>query len=333
MEFIEHPRTAALACYAPIVMKVAVVIPVFNGAKTVSRAIKSALSQGFQSESEIIVVNDGSTDLTGEVLARYQERRMRIINQPNRGPAAARNAAVASSKAEYLAFLDADDFFMPKKIQHSVAHLETNRRAVMLFHDAAVIDVEGHELPGPFVTPSCAHAPSMQEMLTRWWPIVPSTAVIRRSVFDACGGFDEAFKSAAYEDPYLWIRAREWGEFIYFPQRLASYTMGAAAARAEKYLDAQNIFLRRIEERYGRTARKLIRNTRRAYANAMAYEGLQAMSAGNHAMARRYLVRALVHQPASPKNAFRLVRSFLPARIVRSLSGRTVHDSGPRLKN
>ena len=95
--------------------RVAVLIPVFNGANTVARAIDSALCQRFDGELEVIVVNDGSTDGTAAVLTQY-ESRIRVLNQQNRGPAHARNAAAALSTAEYLAFLDADDAFMPDKL-------------------------------------------------------------------------------------------------------------------------------------------------------------------------------------------------------------------------
>ncbi|MBV8357411.1 MAG: glycosyltransferase, partial [Deltaproteobacteria bacterium] len=81
--------------------QVAVVIPVFNGANTVSRAIDSVLSQTFDGQFEIVVVNDGSTDTTVEVLERYGGR-IRVLDQQNRDPAAARNAAVAQSSAEYV---------------------------------------------------------------------------------------------------------------------------------------------------------------------------------------------------------------------------------------
>src|SRR5262249_26104858 len=159
------------------------VIPVFNGMDTVARAIDSALGQRFDSHFEIVAVDDGSTDVTIEVLEHYRPRII-TVRQQNRGPAAARNAGVAQSGAEYIAFLDADDRFAPDKLAQTVPPLASNPQAAMIFHDATVLNRGGGEMPQSYVWPERAHAPSMDEMLATWWPIVPSTVVMRRSVFE-----------------------------------------------------------------------------------------------------------------------------------------------------
>src|SRR5437868_9728961 len=155
-------------------LRVAVIIPVFNGAGVVGRAIESALAQHFDGDLEIIVIDDGSTDATADVLKQY-ETQARVLTQQNRGPAAARNAAVAHSRAEYIAFLDADDAFLPDKLARTVPILAANPAAAMLFHDAVTLDREGHEVPHPYIWRVTPHAPSLCEMLTNWWPILPST--------------------------------------------------------------------------------------------------------------------------------------------------------------
>jgi glycosyltransferase involved in cell wall biosynthesis len=91
---------------------VSVIVPVYNHAATVRQAIDSALAQEFEGAVEIIAVNDGSTDLTHKELDSYGSR-IKAVRQANRGHAAARNLAVAHSTAEYLAFLDADDIWLP----------------------------------------------------------------------------------------------------------------------------------------------------------------------------------------------------------------------------
>src|SRR6516162_9567358 len=151
--------------------RLVVVIPVFNGMNTVARAIDSALGQSFVSEIEMVVVDDGSTDSTSEVLENYRPR-ITILHQQNRGPAAARNAGVAHSGAELIAFLDADDMFAPGKLAQTVPHLASNPQAAMIFHDATILSRDGRKMPQSYVWPERAHAPSMDEMLTAWWPIV-----------------------------------------------------------------------------------------------------------------------------------------------------------------
>src|SRR5689334_21338986 len=187
--------------------RVAVVLPVFNSANTVARAIDSVLSQRFDGELEVIAINDGSTDSTTAVLGQY-EGRIRVLNQQNRGPACARNAGVTLSTCEFIAFLDADDAFMPGKLARAVPKLASDQNAAMLFHDAVALHRDGHELAPSCVPSADAHPPSMGEMLTQLWPIITSTVVMRRSAFEACGGFSEEFKRLGYEDPDLWIRLR-----------------------------------------------------------------------------------------------------------------------------
>jgi glycosyltransferase involved in cell wall biosynthesis len=309
--------------------RVAVVIPVFNGSSTVSYAIESALSQTFDGEVEIVAIDDGSTDATPEVLRLYQSR-IAVLNQQNRGPAAARNTAVAHSSADYIAFLDADDVFMPDKLARSLPRLASNRDAAMVFHDAIALDRDGHEVSQSYVWPERAHAPSMDEMLTRWWPIVPSTVVIRRSAFEACGGFCEEFKTPGYEDPDLWIRARQYGEFIYLPEKLAYYaTNERRAERMEKYVSSRALFFRRLRQLYGHRADELIRSTMRNYTNWLSYQGLLAMQRRDPAAARVYFARILRQQPTHLKSALRLVRTFLPAPVARALSGRTAGAKPP----
>jgi glycosyltransferase involved in cell wall biosynthesis len=301
---------------------VAAVIPVFNGAKTIARAIDSILCQRFDSEVELIVVNDGSTDATAEVLRQY-EGRIRVLQQQNRGPAHARNAGAALSTAKYIAFLDADDAFMPDKLARTVPKLEGDSQAAMLFHDAVALNRDGREVLPSCVLPACAHPPSMAEMLTRLWPIITSTVVMPHETFRACGGFSEEFKFG-YEDPDLWMRAREHGHFIYVAERLTYYTLiEERTERMEKYLTSQRVFFRRLRQRYGYQANGLIRRTVRSYTNWLGYQGLLAMRAGDQAAARRYFARILRRKPTHMKSALRYIRTFLPVPIARALSGRT----------
>ena len=302
--------------------RVSTVIPVFNSVATVERAVASVLAQRFEGEVEVIAVNDGSTDGGAEILQRFGDR-IRVIDQANRGAAAARNAGAAIARGEYLAFLDADDEWLPEKLAMTVPILERNPAAVLVFSDAIPIDSNGSPTGESYVTADCAHSPTMEEMLERWWPIIPSTAVMRTVTFKACGGFVEEFRSAAYEDPYLFLVAREHGEFVYVPERLVRYRYESPGLRMEKYQRYRGVFVRRVRERYGDAARGLIRGTRRAYASALGYEGLIMMQAGDLRRARVYFARALRERPLDVKTALRLARTILPLRLARALSGRT----------
>ncbi|MBE3604183.1 glycosyltransferase family 2 protein, partial [bacterium] len=99
--------------------RVSAVIPVYNGAATIARAVASVLAQRYDGAVETIVVDDGSTDSTRAILAGFGDH-IRTIHQPNRGPAAARNVGARLAAGEYLAFLDADDEWMPEKLARTV---------------------------------------------------------------------------------------------------------------------------------------------------------------------------------------------------------------------
>src|SRR5713226_4429936 len=147
---------------------VTVVIPVYNGANSIARAIASVIAQDF-SDFEIVVVDDGSTDATLEVIRPFA-RQIRLLEQGNAGPAVARNTGIAAARGEYIAFLDADDAWMPAKLGLLVAVLRRDPSAVLAFSDVVPIDPDDRQVASALIPRLLAHAPSMEEMLTRWWP-------------------------------------------------------------------------------------------------------------------------------------------------------------------
>jgi len=97
--------------------RISVIIPSYNRANTIGRAIQSALSQSYQ-DFEIIVIDDGSTDHTEEVIRSFQDSRIRYIrHNRNRGGSAARNTGIHAARGEYIAFLDSDDEWLPQKLE------------------------------------------------------------------------------------------------------------------------------------------------------------------------------------------------------------------------
>jgi hypothetical protein len=202
--------------------------------------------------------------------------------------------------------------------------MERDPAVVLTYSDLISVSPVDGSVGYPIISASADHAPSMDELLTRWWPIIPSTVLVRRDAFSACGGFDEEFRGASgYEDSFLWLLMRERGTFAYVPEPLVFYQTEGAAARMGKYLHQQGLFIFKVNQRYGPSARKLVRSTEDAYAAAFGYEGLTALRAGDYLSARDYFARALYHRPTDVKMALRLLRTWLPASLARRLSGRT----------
>jgi glycosyltransferase involved in cell wall biosynthesis len=302
---------------------VSVIIPVWNAESTIAEAIDSVLSQTFR-DFELIVVDDGSTDRTPDILASYGDR-IKTLRRANSGPAAARNAAVAAASGEYLAFIDSDDRWMPEMLARTAAILDADPGCAMAYCNLAMIDSKGESLGTSLIRGDCAHAPSMEEILARMWPIMPSGALIRRSAFERCGGFREEFRHAGYEDAFLWLTLREQGHFRYIDESLAQWRFSLFPERIKskpRGNDGQT-FKRLVRERYKIDPEKLAGARTRASRSILGYVGLTALRRGDRIAARRAFLSALEIDPYRIKNRLRLMKTYLPLPLARMLSGRT----------
>jgi glycosyltransferase involved in cell wall biosynthesis len=198
---------------------VSIVIPSYNARAYVLGAIRSALTQTF-SRSEVIVVDDGSTDGTRELLTPYvRDKKIRYVYQENRGLSGARNTGVRNSTGDYIAFLDADDLFTENKVERAVAFLGSHPGCDICYNDASHFwDGRPQELfklnytyySGDEVLPN---------LIRGTYFIAPSTTVFRRSVFERFGYFDEKLRRS--EDLEFFLRATSRGcRVCFFPEVL-----------------------------------------------------------------------------------------------------------------
>jgi glycosyltransferase involved in cell wall biosynthesis len=312
---------------------VSVVIPVRDGAATIAAAIDSALGQEFDRPFEVIVVNDGSTDETRKALEGYRDR-IKLVDLPGRGIAAARNVGIFAGEGEYVALLDADDTWLPHKLARMILAMEREPDCVLAFSDAIRVDGDGNELAASHVPARHRHAPSLAEMLTECWHILPSATIIRRSTLTRIGGFSERFGSGyGAEDVHCWIMARECGPFLFAPEPLARYRVSTSTDRLRKrarmisnrrepleYVANELHFYRALRERHGAAARGMLRDVRRGAAQTLMGLGLTAMNLGETAFARRCYLASLKLWPPQPKTVVRMTATVLPAMMARSLS-------------
>lgn len=179
---------------------VSVVIPVFNGAEFVADALRSVLAQTL-APLEIIVINDGSTDQTASVLAEFSGR-ITVVQQANRGLPATRNVGAQLARGTWLAFLDADDTWMPAKLERQMARaLEVD--AALIYTDRFNVGARG-DLPDVQSAVQPLYEGDVFEDLLRGNHVTVTSVMVRREVFDALGGFNEQLRAA--EDWDLWIR-------------------------------------------------------------------------------------------------------------------------------
>lgn len=177
---------------------VSVIIPSHNRAWILKEAIDSVFDQRFR-DFELIVVDDGSTDNTPELLAAYPN--LRVARQGHSGVSAARNRGISLARGRYVAFLDSDDLWLPEKLSTQIAFFQ--RRP-----DALICQTEETWVRnGIQVNPKRRHTkPSgmIFEESTQLCLVSPSAVMIRRSLFDRVGGYDE--RLPACEDYDLWLR-------------------------------------------------------------------------------------------------------------------------------
>jgi hypothetical protein len=192
--------------------KVSVIIPTHNRARVVGDAVESVLAQTYR-DSEIIVVDDGSTDRTREVVAPYVRDnggRVTYVWQKSAGAAAARNAGIRLATSDYVAFLDSDDLYMPRRLEVGVDVLEGDPRFGASYVDGCTIDADGNLLLESRITRfgGIASGWILPALLSR--DLIQTNAItIRRAALEDVGGFDETLWSG--QDTDLWWRlAKRW---------------------------------------------------------------------------------------------------------------------------
>jgi glycosyltransferase involved in cell wall biosynthesis len=246
--------------------RVSVIVPVYNAERTIERTLRSVLDQQFDA-CEIIAVDDGSTDSSFSMLNAYHDQ-VTTLRQPNRGPGAARNAGAKVAAGEYLAFLDADDVWLPAKLKTSVDQLDLSSGVVAVYSD--VLCNDGH------IINSMPSSPSLNDLLNCESALYPSAAVVRRSAFEECGGFSPEFEKNDFgEDTFFALQLREQGEFIHIAKPLVLYNRSTSSAALAKYPRGYRTLVRLVTKRYGRRGIGVISHAHRYYASLLVATALE----------------------------------------------------------
>jgi len=179
---------------------VSVIIPTYNRGWILKEAIDSVLAQDFK-DYELIVVDDGSNDNTREILNTYGEQEIIVFRQANKGVSAARNRGIAEAGGQLVAFLDSDDLWLPRKLSRQVDFFNLNPDAVI--NQTEEIWIRN----GVRVNPKNRHRKPSGMIFERSLGLClvsPSAVMIRKTLFDVVGAFDENLP--ACEDYDLWLR-------------------------------------------------------------------------------------------------------------------------------
>lgn len=231
--------------------RVSVVIKAYNHARFVGRTIESVLAQTFQ-DFEIAIVDDGSTDGTPDVIARFTDPRIRFEPWPrNRGLSTAMNAVLKMARGGYIAILNSDDYAMPERLEKQVRYLDAHPLAAAVFSQAQFIDDEGDELPElgmfmpPLAFPDFRPATWIRQFFLKGNCLCAPSAMVRRSVYAQAGTYDPRFTNL--QDLDVWVRvagglgprdgpqlrsrrAAEGSELHVLPEKLTAFRVRSQAA-------------------------------------------------------------------------------------------------------
>jgi glycosyltransferase involved in cell wall biosynthesis len=229
-------------------MDITVVIPTYNSGRFLVEAIDSALAQTL-APSEVIVVDDGSTDDTCERLRPYGGS-VRLLAQENRGVSAARNLGVREARGGLIAFLDADDVWHPRKLELQVGVFEADRDLGLLGTSsfdwpAASLPELGPERPGPVVQVTWDQLAVKNRLTT-------SSVVARREILARAGQFDTELQGP--EDRDLWLRVAEFARVAYLDRPLTGYRAGVPGSVSKQPEVCQAGMLRILGKLEGRRA-------------------------------------------------------------------------------
>jgi glycosyltransferase involved in cell wall biosynthesis len=324
---------------------VSVIIPLYQTERYILDAIRSVQDQTFR-DFEIIVVDDGSTDRGPEIVARVNDRRLRLVHQENRGLAGARHTGVREAKAPILAFLDADDLWHPLKLERLVAKLDADERVGVAFSASAFMDENGREI-GLVQRP--ANRPIDAGHVFCRNPVGNGSApVIRRAAFDAIAFFDDALGRTCWfdesfrqsEDIECWTRiaATEQWTFAFVDEPLTLYRVGngGLSSNVERQLETWRRFRAkvrayapRLEEEFGN----------RAEAYQLRYLARRAVRSSDGGTAMRLAFAAVKMSPsiiiAEPGRtlvtlAASVARRFLPDRMFGSIERAAINATARR---
>lgn len=187
-------------------------MPAYNAARYIAAAINSVLAQTFN-DFELLIINDGSTDTTEMIVHSFNDDRIRLINQSNKGVAAALNLGLLNASADLIARFDADDICIPERLMVQYHFLINNPEYIIVGSNADYLDMNGdciftHSMP--------AHSSEdIQQITLTKCPFIHSSVLFRKQFIMQAGGYDE--RACAFEDHILWAKCVRLGKTCNLP--------------------------------------------------------------------------------------------------------------------
>ncbi|MFH1845385.1 MAG: glycosyltransferase [bacterium] len=271
---------------------VSVVCASYNMGHYLVEAVDSVLNQTYDN-LEVIVVNDGSTDDTLEVLATYADNpRVIAINQENAGQTKAKNRGLQEARGELVGFCDADNAWLPDKLARQVPYFAEPGSLGVVYGDIVLMDDKSNDLSTPAIE---RHSGRITGRLLASNFVTFNTTLVPRRILEEVDGFDESLSMGIDYD--LWLRISVNYEFLYLPQTLARYRIwgGQMSHRTGERMDNFFRLLAGFLEKHPDSVTPAEAN--RAWAHSLTTRGRWHASMGNRGEAWQDYRQALQHRP------------------------------------
>ncbi len=298
-----------------MIAKVSVVVPAYNISTYIADALKSLEKQTFQ-DFEVLIVDDGSTDNTAEIVQSFCQRdsRFRLLKKQNGGLASARNYGIARAKGEYIALLDGDDIYLPDKLASHVTQLDRGSKIGVVYSASRAIRDDGKPTLMVLSGKPIKSDP-LKALLCKNFLGHGSNGVFRRCIVDEIGGFDETLPRC--EDLDFWLRialTSRW-DFYRVPKVLCGYRVrpSGLSFNVEKMRQNHEKVLQQAKERSSELVRPILPT---AYAYMYRYLARLSLTGGNEEQAHDYIDRAIASDASIFYRDWRSLLTLISVKIA-----------------
>jgi glycosyltransferase involved in cell wall biosynthesis len=269
---------------------VSVIIPTYNQANFIDKAIESVLSQTYQ-DFEIIVINDGSTDNTEEIIRGFKDKRVKYVKKyKNKGISVARNIGIKVARGKYIALLDSDDEWLPEKLDKQIKILQDESPELgVVYSNLCYIDENGKNMNRKLRNSKKAEGYIYEDLLEKYCVGSPSSFLIKKECFNRVGLFDDLL--SGQEDWDMWIRIAKYYRFALIKIPLVKYRLHSN--QISKNLEIKIITGKRILVKYANELKK----RPCAHGKHYFYIGNRFCHMGKTKEGQRYLLKAISLYP------------------------------------
>lgn len=299
---------------------ISVIIPTYNSEKYICEAIDSVLCQTYK-DYEIIIIDDGSTDNTRTIITeRYPF--IRYFYNDNRGVSYARNYGISKAQGDLVAFLDADDKWLPEKLEKQVVLFSDDHKLGMAFTENYFFDDHGIRTSKLDKRKRLLYGNIVRNIFVKSY-LVTSTVMVRKCVFDDVGLFEEELNVA--EDDNMWMRIsmKYRIELIDEPLLLYRITEGSLSRLTENIFFGVRKHIEIIENKYPEIHKRLGKSAiKRKYSELFFDEAYQLFSDRMYRKSRKHFFNSYINNPYNIESLLYLVSTFFSPNFIENIRGK-----------